>query len=138
MKLKKVLLLSFLSFNLIGVGYAQIAQEKEQFEKANQLALEQNYSAALPIFENLAEQGNPLAQWNLASLYDQMDNQQKATHWYQVRAEKGDPLAQMILGTRYYHGQGVEKELEKARFWLKKACDQGFQQSCENLNKIKQ
>lgn len=41
-------------------------------------------------------------------------------------AEAGDPEAQIELGARYYHGQGVQKDLEKYFEWVKKAADQDY------------
>ncbi len=40
-------------------------------------------------------------------------------------AEQGDINAQYALGMLYYNGDGVEKEMLKSSYWLKKAANQG-------------
>lgn len=45
--------------------------------------------------------------------------------FYYPKAKKGDANAQGILGTLYYTGKGVEKNLEKAIYWLEKSDELG-------------
>ena len=36
----------------------------------------------------------------------------------------------------YYNGKGVEKDIDKAKEYLEKACERGFAPACELLKKI--
>jgi hypothetical protein len=42
------------------------------------------------------------------------------------KAEQGDPSSQYIIGNRYYFGNGVNKDIDFAVAWLRKAADQGI------------
>ncbi len=50
-----------------------------------------------------------------------------------AKAEQGDLGAQNDLGFRYERGQGVEKNLEKAVMWYRKAADAGYALAQNNL-----
>ena len=43
---------------------------------------------------------------------------------YKKAAQQGDPLAAWLLGRRYFLGNGLGRDLEAARKWLKLAADQ--------------
>lgn len=43
---------------------------------------------------------------------------------YKKAAQQGDPLAAWLLGRRYFLGNGVPRDLDAARKWLKLAADQ--------------
>jgi TPR repeat protein len=47
----------------------------------------------------------------------------KTIYWYQEAAERGNIAAQLWLGEKYQSGDGVPKDIDKARFWLRKAAD---------------
>ncbi|MGM9523759.1 MAG: tetratricopeptide repeat protein [Faecousia sp.] len=51
-------------------------------------------------------------------------------------AELGDADAQNSLGCRYYYGKGVEKDIPKAIYWLKKAAEQGCTAAFSHLGDI--
>ena len=44
-------------------------------------------------------------------------------------ADAGDPMAQHILASFFYLGQGVEKDVGKYMYWLRKAADSGWTRS---------
>ena len=44
-------------------------------------------------------------------------------------AEQGDADAQYNLGNAYLNGNGVEKDLEEAAKWFKKAADRGHKEA---------
>jgi len=37
--------------------------------------------------------------------------------WYRLAADQGHPVGQLNLGTMYYNGQGVPKDLVEAYAW---------------------
>lgn len=41
-------------------------------------------------------------------------------------ADAGDPMAQHVLASFFYLGQGVEKDVGKYMYWLRKAADSGW------------
>jgi TPR repeat protein len=76
-----------------------------------------------------ADQGNPLAQYNLGLCYYNGEGIDKdlveAVKWYRKAADQGDIDAQDNLGLCYYLGEGIDKDLVKAVKWWRKAADQG-------------
>ena len=52
---------------------------------------------------------------------------------YRKAAEQGDAQAQFNLGLCYANGDGVQKDLTQAVFWLRKAADQGDAEAQFNL-----
>ena len=51
-------------------------------------------------------------------------------------AEGGFSPAQNRLGEMYEEGQGVPKNRKVAKEWHKKACDNGFQDGCNDYRKL--
>ncbi len=52
---------------------------------------------------------------------------------YTLKAKQGDVDAQYNLGIMYYHGEGIEKNLEEALFWFLKAAEQDDPDAQYNL-----
>ena len=48
-----------------------------------------------------------------------------AAYWSEKQAEKGSVSARKMLGSMYYLGEGVPKDLKKAYAWYKLAAGQG-------------
>jgi TPR repeat protein len=48
-------------------------------------------------------------------------------------ADKGLPIAQHLLGTFYYYGRSVPRDLKEAIKWFQKAADQGYGESLSML-----
>ena len=76
-----------------------------------------------------AEQGDPKAQCDLASMYYQGKGVQQdyaeAVGWWRKATDQGDPKAQYALGLMYHNGQGVPQDYAEAVGWYRKAADQG-------------
>jgi TPR repeat protein len=56
----------------------------------------------------------------------------------QDAAAKGDSYGLMRLGERYRDGDGVDKDLAKAKDYLQKAADAGSPTAADELSKLKQ
>lgn len=56
--------------------------------------------------------------------------------FYQEQAEKGDAYGQYRMGIRYLEGDGVPKDLAKARDYLSKAAAQGNKEATAELAKL--
>ncbi len=85
------------------------AYDQGQFDKALQLWLP------------LAQQGNVVAQFNVAALYEKgsgvAQNPVEAARWYLEAAKQGDLDAQLKIASLYEDGTGVEKDADAARKW---------------------
>ena len=62
----------------------------------------------------------------------------KAREWYEKAANQGIAQAQFNLGVFYYHGKGVRQNIATAKELFGKACDNGFQEGCDNYRKLNQ
>lgn len=85
-----------------------------------------------------AEQGELLAQIELANLYDNnlaggSNPKQEAAKWFEKAAEQGDAGAQYKIGLFYHNGLGVEKDFSQAAKWYRHAALQGHGSALEGL-----
>ena len=118
--------------------------------------VEQNDEKAVAWYIKAAEQRYALAQFNLANAYymgkETDQNYSKAYVWFDLAAANGESMAvknrnlaaekmtparmteaQFNLGFRYNHGHGVNKHLQKAVDWYRKAAEQGDTRAQTNL-----
>ena len=90
-------------------------------EDAHAAYLKQDYTTALRLYRQLADQGNAHAQLNLGSMYDVgqgvPQDYAQAVKWYRLAADQGDAWAQIMLGGMYELGQGVPKDDVEAHKW---------------------
>ena len=56
---------------------------------------------------------------------------------YPLAAYKRDPEAQFHMGMIYFYGEGVEKDVDKAMEWWKKAMRSGNQDAAYRLSELK-
>jgi TPR repeat protein len=54
-----------------------------------------------------------------------------AAHWYARSAEQGQPQAQFFLGTMYFYGDGVGRDLVQAFAWCELAQANGAPDALE-------
>ena len=94
-----------------------------------------------PDISQLAEQGDPAAQFALGAQYATGDNvhqdYSQAVAWFSKAAEQGHVLAQATLGAYYLAGRGVPMDLSKAYFWSILAQAGGDQASEYRINILK-
>jgi GAF domain-containing protein/PilZ domain-containing protein/Sel1 repeat-containing protein len=95
-------------------------------------------TATLPQLRQMAENGNAAAENALGLRYFQGDeksgipqDEQEAFRWFSRAAEDGSLKAQSKLGSLYWSGRGVAKDLNKAYFWSVLARARGDQGSKE-------
>ena len=88
-----------------------------------------DYASALKEWRPLAEQGNTLAQYQLAWMYSHGEgvpqDYTEAAKWVRLVAEKGSDQAQHNLGVHYRLGQGVTQNYAEAMKWYRLAAEQG-------------
>jgi TPR repeat protein len=64
--------------------------------------------------------------------------QAKVVKWNQEQADKGDPTGLLRMGELYRDGNGVPKDLDKAREYLTKASAAGSPDAADELTKLNQ
>jgi TPR repeat protein len=64
--------------------------------------------------------------------------QDKIIKWNQEQADKGDPYGLLRMGEFYRDGNGVPKDLDKAREYLTKASAAGSPGAADELSKLNQ
>jgi hypothetical protein len=78
-----------------------------------------------------AEQGNPIAQFVLGSMYENGEGVAQdhllAAKWYDKAAEQGDVDAQYGLGKMYADGRGVAQNYVISHMWFSIAGQKGYQ-----------
>jgi len=81
-----------------------------------------DYTAAAKEWRPLAEEGDPIAQFNLGLLYldghGVPQSYAEAVNWFRRAAEQDYPQAQHNLGAMYGSGQGVKRDYIQAYKWL--------------------
>ena len=102
----RILLLGLIMFSNAGIT--------AEFGDALALHQNQNYGAALTVFEALAKSGSAPAQFMLGVMHDNgqgiPENDVEAVRWYQLAAEQGDSDAQFNLALMYENGEGVTQD----------------------------
>lgn len=95
---------------------------------------------ALKWYTLAAESGHPLAQRNLAALYDGgfgiPRDPFRAFHWYHEAAQQGQPHSQLMTGMMYLYGTGTAQDAERAKQWFKQAAQSGEANGQYMLGKI--
>lgn len=69
--------------------------------------------------------------------YDAQDYAKAHELFYPIATYKRDDQAQFYMGMLYFYGEGVEKDVDKAMEWWKKAMRQGNQDAAYRLSEIK-
>ena len=96
-----------------------------------------DYPTALNLLQQLAAQGNAVAQNNLGSMYDigrgVRQDYAQAIVWYRKAAEHGSADDQYNLGVEYARGHGVNQDFAQAVVWFLKAAEHGSADAQYNL-----
>jgi len=109
---------------------APVNQEVEAIlKKAKQLLKQGLAVKALPLYMQLAEQGNAEAQFQTGLIYVNgqgiTKDDKQAVGWFAKAAEQGHMEAQTKLGFMYATGRGVAQNYNQAFYWCYKAAGQG-------------
>jgi len=96
-----------------------------------------DYATALHEFQEAADAGLDLAQYNLAILYftgrGVEQDYAEALRWTMMAAEQGHQNAQFNLGALYYTGTGTAVDLEKSLQWYTHAAERQHGEAQYNL-----
>ncbi len=95
----------------------------------------------LPYLREAAEQGSLESQWVPSTMYEfgrggLPVNHAESFKWALKAAQRGHMVTQHNVATAYFHGLGVEENLEQARYWYGRAAEQGFAHSEWMLGRI--
>jgi uncharacterized protein len=120
-------LIATLTVSLFLVAIAEAAAAGP-FDVAAAAYARGDYATALPLFRSLADQGNTLAQNNLAIMYHEGQgvprNDAEALRWSRLAADKGYAQAQYNLGIMSRGHGGAQNYVEAAK-WFRLAANQG-------------
>lgn len=111
-----------------------------KLNQALELYLQERYTEALPLFEQQAEQGEPIAQFSLGLMYGKgkgvEQDYKQAVNWFHKAADQGDIQAGNNLAAMYSEGLGVDRDYSQAIAWYRKAAEQGDAQAQNNLGSM--
>ena len=90
----------------------------------------EDYDAAIPLLQEAADQGDPVAQNKLGNCcfygWGVEQDYEEALKLYHLAADQGYPSSITNLGLCYYYGDGVEQDYEEAVKYYQLAADQGY------------
>ena len=121
---------------------ANAADNQTVMEQAVVAYQKQDFQAAFSLIKSLAQQGNWVAQHNLAVLYQDglgvQQNAQQALYWYEQAGKQGDAEAQFMAGLMYCGDMGVAQDYAKAVYWYTLAAQQGHSEAQNQGNRTAQ
>lgn len=101
------------------------------------IGVRQNNEEALKWLEQASSHGYLKAYTMLGIYYTKAEiNYPKALDLFKTASDFNEPLAQYFLGEMYYSGMGVQKNLDVAKEYFGKACDNGDQNGCDEYRKL--
>jgi len=117
------------------------AKFKRQWKKADALLDKEKYDKALPILEELANQGYVPAQswlgWCYFSGNAVSKDYAKAVEWFLKAAKQGYAQAQFCLGCCFEIGNGIQQNYSVAGIFFDKAANQNFVGARNKFNNLK-
>ena len=127
------------SFLILLFGGYDISQGSE-LQRAAAAYKEGDYDTALNIFMPLAEEGDMVAQFNVAKMYRKGTGVPKdyktAVKWFALSAEQGNAKAQYHLGVAHSFGLGVVPDYKIALKWFNRSAEQGDTFSQYHLSRL--
>lgn len=120
---------------------ADLGEPDAQYNLALEIHEEGNAQEAIPLYKKAADQGHPMAAFNIGSLYyNGLDGIEQdyaeAVKWFRKSAESGFGMGEYWLGLCYINGLGVESDPEMFRFWMNKALEHGYAEAAEALKDV--
>jgi TPR repeat protein len=116
-----------------GKSHLQTVLASSQAPKVESAAVE---TASFDQLKQMAQNGDPAAENALGLRYFQGDDEnnvsrdeREAFHWFSRAAEHGNLAAQAKLGSLYWAGRGVPKDINQAYFWTVLARARGDEQN---------
>jgi TPR repeat protein len=88
--------------------------------------LREDIPVAEKLFKKAAEQNYLPAQVEIGDLLHAQQELEESFGWYMMAAYQGDAAASFNMGQMFAAGEGVEKNLEKALYWIKFAAGKNY------------
>ena len=108
---------------------ASASASSMEVQKGREAEDRKDYAGALRWFQKGADQGNPVAQFNIGWMYREgwgvTQDYAQALSWFQKAAAQGNVPAQDYIGKMYHDGIGVKQDYAAAMEWSLKAAAQG-------------
>jgi TPR repeat protein len=100
------------------------------WEDATAAFAKKEYAAAMKLMQPLAEKGNALAQYRIATMHRMglgvSKDVKEAKKWSRLAAKQGNADAQALLGSLYYKAEGGESpDVVRAYVWYDVSAGQG-------------
>ena len=114
-------------------GIVTLYKEKKAKNIKHIISENRNNSEKINISKN-----NTPDQFDIAESFYNQKKYQKAFKLFKKLAEQGDSQAQYNLGAMYENGEGIEENIEQAKYWYKKSADQGNEDAKEALKELEQ
>ena len=117
----------WLLFQVSGCDRIDIAEAEDAMHEGN-------YAEAYWVWRRLADDGHPIAMYNIGWMYHNgfglVVDDSKAADWWDNAAESGLEDAEEALGMLYYYGgKGVKRDLEKAAEYLMPGAARGDEEA---------
>jgi TPR repeat protein len=124
---------SYLAGILLMACLSQVAfaGPEEDFALADSAMDEQDLHQAAIFYRKAAEQNYLPAQTALGDLLRASQDNEQAFGWFLMSAYQGDAAGAYGLGQMYANGEGVEKDLTKAAYWVKHAAEKNYLAAAE-------
>ncbi|WP_455207321.1 hypothetical protein [Kaarinaea lacus] len=138
LKLAKVTLVTASLVIAVPMAYAEklesLSEGQEAFNRGD-------YTKALQLWQQLANDGQPEAQVFVGLAYANgwgvKKNLEEASNWYMRAAENNNPSGQFLLGLHYVTTGINQYDVRVGIKWLKRAADNGDKQAIQFLKKAK-
>lgn len=116
------------------------AQRKLGYAYATGEGVNKDYAKAVKWFRRGAEKGDARSQFDIGLSYyygyGVKQSYSESFMWYKLAATKGYARAYYAIGELYANGEGVKQDKVKAKEYYGKACDNGFQDGCDEYRKL--
>jgi TPR repeat protein len=103
--------------------------QEERFKQAYKFLCSLRYVEAIPILQNLVNEGHFESHWRLGLLYENgqgtPQNYAKAVEMFRKGAEKGNDGSMYYLARCYEEGKGVPQNFTQAVEWYRKSANLG-------------
>ncbi|MFD2205792.1 tetratricopeptide repeat protein [Kiloniella antarctica] len=131
--MKRLIVISVLIASFFGGGIS-FAQD---LQKGAQAFFEKNYDVAYQELMPLAEEGEPMAEFLIGSMYSEglglPQDRKTGFVWMRRAADHGNVYAQALIGAMYRYGKGIPKDYDKAFKYFSLAADQGSEAALHGL-----
>lgn len=116
--------IGILAFSLL--SSLALADPVEDLEKGEAAFNREDVQAAIAYFTKAAKENYAPAQVRLGEILDASEYDKEAVDWYRKAAEQGNAAGEYHLGHMYVSGEGVERNAEKALYWMRLSAGKNY------------